>query len=273
MTNPNDPLGVIYNPEILKDAVEWARSKRIHNIMNEIYALSVRATCPSDDFQSIIKVFDNDLSTDIHFLYSLSKDFGAAGFRFGIIYTQNQKVLHALANLNIFAGVSNPIQMIMSDLLLDDEFVDSFLEESRLKLWQSYHICRQKLEEMVIPYVKSNAGLFIYVDFSSLLPEQTFEGEAKFATLIESVGRIVMTPGASQRDCKPGMFRICYAWVSPALLEIAMERLSYIVLQIRRHEWGDLLLGNWTKEVTKCGTHLSSRRSTQNFSDLIRQEM
>ena len=180
------------------------------------------------------------------------------------------QLLQALANLNIFSGVPNPMQMIVSEILVDDSFVDAFLEESRFHLVSSYNICIRRLEEMVVPYVPAEAGLFVYVDFSSLLPELSFEGEAKFASLIEDVARVVMTPGHSQKDNKPGMFRLCYSWVSPEVLEIAMERLSYVVLQIRRNQWDDLLTGSWRNEVTKCGTHLSTRRSTQNLSDFVR---
>lgn len=271
LTNPNDPLGVIYEPSVMIKIIEWARGRQLHTIVDEIFALSVHSVGDDlDQFQSIIKILDNRLGVDVHFLYGLSKDFGATGFRFAMLYTQNEQLLQTLANLNIFSGVPNPMQMIVSDMLTDDEFLDSFLEESRCRLLSSYNICVQKLNEMVVPFVHAKAGIFVYVDFSYLLPEQTFEGEAKFAALIEDVAKIVMTPGRSQRDCKPGMFRLCYSWVSPKVLEIAMERLSYVVLQIRRNNWDDLLTGSWRKEVTKCGTDLSTRRSTMNLSDLMR---
>lgn len=272
LTNPNDPLGVIYKPSVMRDAVKWARARNIHTIVDEIYALSVhKPQHLGGQFQSIIQVLENHLDNDVHFLWGLSKDFGATGFRFAIVYTQNTALLRTLANLNIFAGVPNPMQMIVSDILLDDMFVDAFLDQSRNQLLSSYYICTQKLEEMVIPFVPAEAGLFVYVDFSSLLPDQTFEGEMKFALLIQKVARIVMTPGRSQKDCKPGMFRLCYAWVSPQVLTIAMERLSYLILQIRRNRsWDDLVAGNWKNEVTKCGTHLSSRRSTAKLSNLLR---
>jgi 1-aminocyclopropane-1-carboxylate synthase len=255
----------------MRGAVEWASKRKLHIIVDEIFALSVRKTSNRPEpFESIIRLLDNRLGNNVHFLWGLSKDFGATGFRFGVIYTQNVQLLQTLANLNIFAGVPNPMQMIISEFLVDDQFVDLFLEQSQLHLISSYNICTQKLEEMVIPFVPAEAGLFVYVDFSSLLPEQTFEGEAKFASLIESVARVVMTPGQSQKDCKPGMFRLCYTWVTPEVLAIAMERLSYIVMQIRRTRcWEDLLLGSWTEEVTKCGTHLSSKRSTPNLSGLV----
>jgi aspartate/methionine/tyrosine aminotransferase len=160
-------------------------------------------------FQSVVEILDNKLGNDVHFVWGFSKDFGASGFRLAILYTQNARLLQALANLNIFSGVSNPMQLIAAEILSDDIFIDSFLEEARYQLSKSYRLCIQKLEEMVVPYVSAEAGIFIYVDFSSLIPEPTFEGEEKFANLVHDIARIVMTPGRSQRDNKPGMFRLC----------------------------------------------------------------
>jgi aspartate/methionine/tyrosine aminotransferase len=40
ITNPNNPLGTCYRPEVLKRMVEWARSRNMHVISDEVYALS-----------------------------------------------------------------------------------------------------------------------------------------------------------------------------------------------------------------------------------------
>lgn len=40
ITNPNNPLGTIYPAEVMKSAIEWARSRRMHTIVDELYALS-----------------------------------------------------------------------------------------------------------------------------------------------------------------------------------------------------------------------------------------
>ena len=66
------------------------------------------------------------------------------------------------------------------------------------------------------------------------------EWEAKLSQLINDYAHIVLTPGESQRDRSPGMFRICYAWVSLDVLEIGMERLSRLVAKVRRMDWADL---------------------------------
>jgi hypothetical protein len=40
LTNPNNPLGVIYKPEVMLTAVKWARKRGMQTICDEIYALS-----------------------------------------------------------------------------------------------------------------------------------------------------------------------------------------------------------------------------------------
>ena len=66
------------------------------------------------------------------------------------------------------------------------------------------------------------------------------EGERRLSQLLIDHARLVLTPGESQRDGTPGMFRLCYAWVTPEVLEIGMERLGRIVAKIRRMDWSDL---------------------------------
>jgi len=239
LTNPNNPLGVIYEPHIIKNAIKWARKHNIQTIVDEIYALSTHKKY-NHGFQSVIKILNNQLGNDVYMLWALSKDFAASGLRVGVIYTQNELFMDALSNLNIFSGVSGPIQYVVSELLTDDHFVDAFLDESRLRIVNSYNICVHKLEEMVLPYTHADAGLFIYVDFSTLLPRKTFDYEVQLSTLFFTYAKLVLTPGQCQNEHLPGRFRICYTWISPEVLQIAMERLSCLVAKIRRLDWDDL---------------------------------
>ena len=147
LTNPHNPLGVIYKPAVILNAISWARKRALHTIVDEIYALSThRKYCHG--FQSAIRVLDNKLGDDVHVVWSISKDFGASGLRVGFVYSQNDIFMKGLANLNVFSSVSNPIQMVVSELLTDDDFVDLYLDTSRERLRQSYQICVEKLEEI-----------------------------------------------------------------------------------------------------------------------------
>ena len=133
------------------------------------------------------------------------------------------------------------MQIIIQDLLTDDNFIYSFLEQSRQRTRYNYELCASHLDQMVIPFTPIKAGIFVYADFSSLLPEQSADGEARFSALVVGAARIIMTPGLAQLDRKPGMFRICYAFVTPEVLQIAMERLDKIVAKIRRcQDWDNL---------------------------------
>lgn len=172
-------------------------------------------------------------------VWAVSKDFGCSGVRYGVLYTQNELLLLAMQSVSTFTCVSGPVQYLVSELLTDDVFVSNFLDESRHRLVQSYNICTRKLDEMVLPFIPAEAGMFIYVDFSSILPSKTFEWEQKLSELMYQA-RVILTPGESQHDPAPGMFRICYAWVSPEVLEVAMERLSRLVAKVRRMEWDDI---------------------------------
>jgi 1-aminocyclopropane-1-carboxylate synthase len=194
-------------------------------------------------------------------IWAISKDLGASGVRYAILYSQNEMLLRAMGTMSTFvsylrqhkwlfrktlmtmfsiqSSVGGPMQNLISELLTDDQFMDNFLDESRDRLVHSYNICVSKLEEMVLPFVSAEAGMFVYVDFSSLLPEKTYEWEQRLSDLMFEV-RVVLTPGESQCDPNAGMFRICYAWVSPEVLEIAMERLSRLVTKLRRMDWRDI---------------------------------
>jgi aspartate/methionine/tyrosine aminotransferase len=115
--------------------------------------------------------------------------------------------------------------------------VDSFLDISRKKLRASYDVVTKYLDSMNIPYIEASAGIFVYCDFSSLLPENSFYGEAQFSAFLVDVARVVMTPGQSQHDPRPGFFRICYAAITPDALTIAMQRISSIAAHVKLHGW------------------------------------
>lgn len=179
----------------------------------------------------------NSIGDDVHMLWALSKDFGSSGLRVGFLYTQNNTLLKAIETISAFSSVSHPIQMITAHMLADYDFVDSFLETSRKKLCTSYEIVVQYLEHMYIPYVPASAGIFVYCDFSSLLPENTFAGEARFSSFLVDVARVVMTPGESQHENRPGFFRICYAAISQETLTVAMKRISVVARLLRVDGW------------------------------------
>lgn len=63
LTNPNNPLGTIYPPELVRSSIEWARARKMHTIVDELYALSVHDQTAV--FESVIRTLNNDLRNDV----------------------------------------------------------------------------------------------------------------------------------------------------------------------------------------------------------------
>ena len=115
-------IGQVFSKETLLNIITWCRSHQIHIICDEIYALSVfddtvqdltnsnaTPTSTNDNnvrFESIVKILDNNLQSDIHVLWGFSKDLGASGLRIGVFYSQNKALLtdhwlHSVGGLSL----------------------------------------------------------------------------------------------------------------------------------------------------------------------------
>jgi 1-aminocyclopropane-1-carboxylate synthase len=244
LTNPSNPIGSLYRSSDILAAIAWARSKGLHVIVDEIYALSTFSTdSPSfeaavhDDsfprsFESVVALLDNNLQDDVHVLWSLSKDFGGSGLRCGAMYSQSRGLLKAMAGLNDAFQVSNWIQQCVAHVLSDTSFIDSYIAMNRRVLRDSYLFLRQSLKQLNIPLVGRLAGavsgIFVFADFRRYLSEDSFEGEMSFFDEMVKRG-VVMTPGKACHSQVPGFFRICYAWVPREGLEEAIRRIKQYI--------------------------------------------
>eukprot|EP00884_Botryococcus_braunii_P001068 jgi/Botrbrau1/10962/Bobra.0383s0016.1 len=161
----------------------------------------------------------------VHILFGLSKDWCAGGLRVGCMYTKSPAVLGVLKNTGYFALVSSLTSRLVANMLADDNFVAEFLTQMRDRLAASYNALTGALREMEIPHTPASAGIFVWVDLRSFLPEATWEGErALWEALIEDCGLLV-TPGKACHAASPGFFRFCYAAVPLGAVGEAAQRL------------------------------------------------
>ncbi|GMH78381.1 hypothetical protein TL16_g07779 [Triparma laevis f. inornata] len=233
----NSTLGqpTVSNLEVLwKDSMEKGG---MHVIVDEIYALS---TFSGDKFTSIIEVLEGNLGNNVHVIWALSKDFGSSGLRVGCLISHNSEVINGLNNVNVFSSVSNPMQLACAEVLGDEKWVDEYLEESNLRLRRAYEVVTGGLRGLGIPYTEAKAGMFVWLDLSSLLPEKSWEGEDALTSLIFEEGGIVLTPGQSQKTSIPGFYRLCFAYNTMESLKVALARLEYVVGVVRERGWVDL---------------------------------
>jgi 1-aminocyclopropane-1-carboxylate synthase len=91
ISNPDNPTGTIYSEERMKGFLKWCIRKKMHLVVDEIYALSVFPSASSArPFRSIIEIASEMAESlppqqveilweHLHVVYALSKDFCMSG--------------------------------------------------------------------------------------------------------------------------------------------------------------------------------------------------
>ncbi|KAL0658958.1 hypothetical protein Bca4012_079543 [Brassica carinata] len=232
VTNPSNPLGTMLTRRELNLLVDFITSKNIHLISDEIYSGTVFGF---EQFVSVMDVLkdkkleNSEVSKRVHVVYSLSKDLGLPGFRVGAIYSNDEMVVSAATKMSSFGLVSSQTQYLLSALLSDKKFTGTYLNENqkRLKIRQNQLV--SGLEAAGVTCLKSNAGLFCWVDMRHLLDTNTFEAELELWKKIVYEVKLNISPGSSCHCTEPGWFRVCFANMSEETLDLAMQRLKEYV--------------------------------------------
>ncbi|KAH6769007.1 ACC synthase 1 [Perilla frutescens var. frutescens] len=234
LNNPSNPLGTVLDRQTLQESLNFITTNNIHLICDEIYSATV-FTDPG--FISIAELAqDNpDWNPDlIHIVYSLSKDLGFPGFRVGIVYSYNDDVVNCARKMSSFGLVSTQTQHLIAAMLSDDAFVERFLAEGSNRLGKRRGEMCRGLGQVGIGSLKSNAGLYCWVDLRRLLKESSFEAEMELWRLIIHEVKLNVSPGASFHCDEPGWFRVCFANMDDETMGVAMSRIRRFVLQKNR---------------------------------------
>ncbi|KAL4339134.1 hypothetical protein GQ457_08G035240 [Hibiscus cannabinus] len=232
ITNPSNPLGTILDRDTLKNVVGFINEKNIHLIGDEIYAATVFMEPEFVSISEIIEEDDVECNRDlIHIVYSLSKDMGFPGFRVGIVYSYNDAVVSCARKMSSFGLVSSQTQHLIASMLSDDDFVDDFIAESKNLLFKRHKYFTRSLSQVGIGSLKSNAGLFIWMDLRRLLREKTFEAEMELWRVIINEVKLNVSPGSSFHCHEPGWFRVCFANMDDNTMAVALSRIRTFVLK------------------------------------------
>ncbi|KAF5193216.1 1-aminocyclopropane-1-carboxylate synthase [Thalictrum thalictroides] len=264
INNPSNPLGTTLDRKTLKSIVRFINEKGIHLVCDEIYAATVFC---QPDFISISEILEEVECNKnlVHILYSLSKDMGLPGFRVGIIYSYNKDVVSIARKMSSFGLVSTQTQHLIASMLSDDDFVERYLAESAKRLALRHRTLTRGLAQVGISSLKSNAGLFFWMDLRRLLKEPTFEEELKLWRVIIHEVKLNVSPGQSFHCSEPGWFRVCFANMDCETMEIALRRIRAFVLQsqeaevpVKRHRWSNNLRLSFSS--TRCEDSMMTPR-------------
>ncbi|OIT30092.1 1-aminocyclopropane-1-carboxylate synthase 3 [Nicotiana attenuata] len=232
ITNPSNPLGTTMSRDELNNLITFAIAKNIHIVSDEIYAGTV---FDSPKFISIMealidrKLEKSKMWNQVHIVSSLSKDLGLPGFRIGMIYSNNETLLAAATKMSSFGLISSQTQYLLSKILGDKKFIKRYIKENKNGLKTRREMLVSRLENSGIECLKSNAGLFCFVDMRHLLNSNTFEAEMELWRKILSDVGLNVSPGSSCHCSEPGWFRICFANMAEETLDLALQRISDFV--------------------------------------------
>lgn len=234
ITSPDNPTGCQYSEQALGDLAQWCMKHEVHMIVNEIYGLSLidtKDTALATDYDrgasyvSFAQLMAEHQSDYLHLWYAFSKDFAMSGLRFGVVHSLNQSFLTGFENANIPHMVSNITQWVVGELLQDTAFVSSYLKENHQRINQSYKLVVDSMNKINAPYIPSRGSLFVWIDLSAQLSEDSAQGEEQLWIDIYRNTGILLTPGAGFQHQKKGLFRIVFSAVPYDHLKVAMDRL------------------------------------------------
>ena len=235
ISHPMNPLGICYPSQTILDCIQWCRDRKIHFICDEIYAGSVyRNDESAAPFQSALRLAGKELGPYVHWVYALSKDFAVSGLRIGAAYTENSEILLPLQKLNDLCQVSSQTQLWTTDLLRkqvhseekNELWTTVFRRENHKRLLRRYTALATLFDRYRIPYLPANAGLFVWVDLSQFLSpliDNTAVQERDLYTELITFG-ILLTPGLSMRNERPGFFRCVFTAASEDEFTVALQR-------------------------------------------------
>ncbi|MED6209323.1 1-aminocyclopropane-1-carboxylate synthase 3 [Stylosanthes scabra] len=233
VTNPSNPLGTTMTKTELIHLLDFAIDKNIHIVSDEIYSATVFDSSSSPTTTSFISIMEavkernnNNIRERVHMVYSLSKDLGVPGFRVGMIYSNNEIVVAAATKMSSFALVSSQTQFLLSNLLSDAKFTEKYMEENQRRLKRRREMLVRGLRNAGIGCLRSNAGLFCWVDMRHLLKSDSFEAEKELWKRILCEVGLNISAGSSCHCSQPGWFRICFANISEDTLQLAMQRMK-----------------------------------------------
>lgn len=238
LTQPNNPSGQVFTEGQLLAFANWCEARKIHMVVNEIYALSLidqNHEDLSDDygergqFTSVLRLLETRKSDYLHWWYSFSKDFGISGFRLGMVYSHNEQMLKAWGNMGAPSMASNHSQWLVQKVLEDESWVREYVAMNGRRLTKSYALVVRTLRAHGIPYAPAAGSLFVWFDLSRLLSTNSDEAELELWQKVYDETGILLTSPAGQGSPERGWYRMVYSCVSYPELKVATERLGQFI--------------------------------------------
>ena len=227
VTSPGNPVGHVHPPGALRMLLDVARRNGLDLICDEIYAHSVFGP------EAFVSVRDPLIrgtggADGTHVIWGFAKDFALPGLKVGVLHTVNPQIKAGARAFAYFAPVSADTQHLLHELLTDQEWADSFIDQNRRRLGLAYSFAAHELAERGIPHIPVSSGFSLWIDLGGWLPARTFAAEDALWRHILDSGRVNVLPGGAFGCSEAGWFRLCYA-TEPRLVREGITRIERLL--------------------------------------------
>ena len=98
---------------------------------------------------------------------------------------------------------------------------------------ENFALAVSRLRALKIPYSPSRGSLFVWLDLSEFMSENTAEAEHDIWMELYQKTGVLLTPGDGFGHSKRGQFRLVYSYVSKEELGVVMGRMEEFVVNKR----------------------------------------
>lgn len=193
---PNNPTGKTYSEEMLKELAEISRKYHIILLSDEIYG----ELDFSGNYSSVARYYPEGTIISS----GLSKWCGAGGWRLGLFAFPYElhwlrKGMAAVAS-ETFTSTSAPIQYAAVQAFQGGEWLETYLENSRMILSALAEYCRRQLGQAGVMVEKADGGFYLFPDFSqaeNLLAKKRIHSSEAFCNGLLNETGVAILPGSA----------------------------------------------------------------------------
>ncbi|KAF8919899.1 PLP-dependent transferase [Mucidula mucida] len=216
--NPHNPTAQVYPPETILGYAALAEEFDFHLIVDEVFANElfpssyVKNPTP---FRSVLSMDTSSYASAsrIHVLAGPTKDFGASGVKVGALVSYNAAVLRTVADSLSSTPISSAADALFTTIMNDGQYCEWFLTENRQRLTHAFELVARWCDFHKFPFVPAQAGVFMLIDFGSLMsvkPNLTVEEKVtEFLVFVRKAGVRLWSPALSQ-DPVGTRFRVVF---------------------------------------------------------------
>ncbi|GAA2935808.1 hypothetical protein GCM10020221_34490 [Streptomyces thioluteus] len=235
LTNPNNPLGVNYDENLLEEIYTWALEETpMHIVSDEIYAHS-QLTGAAPRFTSALALRATARHSDrVHVVWGLGKDFGISGFRVGFVISRSAIVRaameggHERKTMSWFTPLDSLKNVVIGKLFEHRPGEPAWYPEQLMHevyppaLTDSHQAVRRALLEGDVPYVVTgNSAQFFFLDLRAFLDRvpdaaspvlfpEIDPREERLRAYLQATAKVQLLPGQTLSCPDPGYFRLCF---------------------------------------------------------------